>query len=141
MPDQSEIMDDLSSLISTDHFDIIPITETWITSADLDIHNLLNNTNYSTFHSMRTEGRGGGVLTLIKSNLNPTRIATDSNLEMVITKIVEPLPLYLINFYNPNSTTTWVDELVDVIINIPARNESTPIILCGDFNSPNWSPH
>ena len=133
-------IDDLSSLISTEHFHIIQLTESWITPVDLDILDLLNNTPYSPFYSMRSEGRGGGVLTLVKSSLNPTRIQIDSRLEMVIIKITDPISLYLINFYNPNSAANWVEELADIITDLYSKHNATPIILNGDFNSPNWSP-
>jgi len=127
--------------MATDHFDIIQITESWLLPSDQDIINLLNASQYAAFFSMRPEGRGGGVLTLIKTSLKPTMIQTDSRLEVTITKITEPVPLILITFYNPNSTITWADELSDIIVNISKKSNSTPIILNGDFNSPNWTPN
>ena len=132
--------EDLASLMATNHFDIIQITESWITAGDTDILNLLNNSAYSPFHYMRSEGRGGGAVTLIRSTLAPIQISHNTNLEIVITKISLPAATYLINFYNPHSTNTWVEELIDIIHDISNGHDKTPIILNGDFNSPDWSP-
>src|SRR5713101_4951934 len=132
--------DDLATLMATEHFDIIQLTETWIRPTDIDIFDMINNSIYSQFHEIRNDGRGGGVLTLIKTCLNPTRIEIDSDLEVSITKITAPMTLYVITFYNSHSANIWVDKVIDIIFDIYKKQDKAPIILSGDFNSPNWAP-
>ena len=61
-------------MISTEHVEIIGITETWVDTAGRDFEGEYRLPGYSLFHQDRAGRAGGGVMLYAKRHLNPVQI-------------------------------------------------------------------
>ena len=126
---------ELHSLINAENFDIIALTETFITSS-VDLDGEYQIPNYKLFTKNRPS-RGGGVAIYCKSNLNPIEINTsnDINVEHLCVQINANSNKTNINviYRRPSQSleidTKMYDSLQGTINNIDT-------IILGDFNLP-----
>ena len=112
-------------------FSIIIITETWLNTNNI---NLFNINEYNSIHTIRKNGRGGGILINIKYDIidnlcysnNICEIATikilSNNSNIIVSGIYRPPNALLLEFINTIQT---------IFDNFPNNNN----IFCGgDFN-------
>ena len=128
---------DFQSLVYTKSFDIIGISETWLTDNIYD--NEILPTGYTIFRKDRPS-RGGGVLLAVNNTIPCQLISSPSNLEVVCIKLNLSHPITCCVLYNPpNLLSEYCDNLLNFISNI--SNSSDRLILLGDFNLPdiNWN--
>ena len=76
----------LKRLIHDNSYDIIAVTETWLSTTIMDSE--ISGKNYSIYKRNRVGRRGGGVLLLIKSNIaSSRRYDLEVDLEMVCVEL------------------------------------------------------
>ena len=121
-------------------YDIVALTETWLTKDDQAEINVLTASGYSLCHLPRANKRGGGVGVLFKSRLSKiseTPLTTDTFEGLSVTlqcpKTKNNIRVYVI--YRPPSSSLPRDFLDDLgaILNSAATHPGESII-CGDFN-------
>ena len=127
----------LTDFILENNFDIIALTETWLSDADAVTLGDLTPAGYSLHQVSRKKGRGGGVAILYRSGL----IVTRSNL--AVAETFESLSVCvssgacstrIVVLYRPPSTSTTnflveLASLLDTLVLYP-----TSLLLAGDFN-------
>ena len=125
-------------MIGTLRFDILLLTETWLTDK-FDDFCIVNNNNYSLFRSDRRNKRGGGVCAIIKSKFQPGQIFSKSCkcFDLLVIEVTIPQPLRIILVYFPPSkiSNTEVEILCEELSNWACTDKN--FILIGDFNLPN----
>lgn len=120
--------------------DIICITETWL--AEIDTFDM---ENYFTFRDDRLNGRGGGCLILVRSNILCELIIFPKkyeNVEIIALKLtVAKYVFRIVNVYSPPACCENQYNDVFSAISHLFQDSNLPTILCGDFNIPdvNWS--
>ena len=128
-------------------FDLILLTETWLTK-DIENSELLLS-NYEIFRANRSVGENeiskhGGCLIALKKTLSGIKVnlgQCSKALEdsFVAIKLVQPNPIYIAVLYNPPSdskyrlSTKEVQELFTILNKIRQMGKT---ILVGDFNLP-----
>ena len=122
------------------NYDIVALTETWLTKDDQAEINVLTASGYSLCHLPRANKRGGGVGVLFKSTLSKiseTPLTTDTFEGLSVTlqcpKTKNNVRVYVI--YRPPSSSLPRDFLDDLgaILKSAATHPGESII-CGDFN-------
>ena len=128
----------LQHLVYTSHFDIIGITETWLSSSIFD--NEILPTNYSIFRRDRC-GRGGGVLLAVRNPIEVISVFSHPTIELLTVVLSLPLLLTVcIVYIPPNASNVLHLSLHDYICQLVSHSLSEVLII-GDFNYPNisWS--
>ena len=121
--------------------DIIGITETWLNSKISDneyciegYHKPIRQDRVDT-----KDGRGGGVLLLIKNSINYVQIVPDNSIDYTNSVWIEVVnndgkkTVIGVVYRSPNSTETNNEKLYKCIQELSNRN----LIIMGDFNYPN----
>ena len=136
-------MSKFQSLIYSSNYDIVFVTETWLTEFIFDQEIL--PTNYCIFRKDR-QSRGGGVMIAIREPISAATVnilpasATDS-LEVISVNLILHKPITLCCIYNPPCPNNS-QVLKETIQYLSALLQSTanPTIIVGDFNLPdiNW---
>ncbi|KAF0751787.1 Reverse transcriptase domain-containing protein [Aphis craccivora] len=135
------------NFILFDSYDIIILTETWLTP---DIGNA--ELGFVGFHIFRfdrnsyssSSARGGGVLIAVKSNLNASLILNNClNVEQVFIALTFLKTKFLIGaiYLPPNSCAGVYEQHSQTVEQLVSVYYSCNIIICGDYNMPDivWS--
>ena len=119
------------SLIYSSNYDIVFVTETWLTDFIFDQEIL--PTNYRIFRKDR-QSRGGGVMIAIREPIS-------DSLEIISVNLILHKPITLWCIYNP-PCPNYSQVAKETIQYLSALLQSTanPTIIVGDFNLPdiNW---
>lgn len=114
--------------------DILALSETWFSE---DYHTGVNG--YSSFHSYRTNKRGGGISLFVKNCYNASIIPeftyVSDIIELCTVKVdIKEYELYVIGVYRPpnKSNVDLVTEKIKDVLDGFDRNKN--IVLIGDFN-------
>ena len=135
------------NFILFDSYDIIILTETWLTP---DIGNA--ELGFVGFHIFRfdrnsyssSSTRGGGVLIAVKSNLNASLIVNNClNVEQVFIALTFLKTKFLIGavYLPPNSSADVYEQHAHTVEQLVSVYSPCSTIICGDYNMPGtvWS--
>lgn len=141
----------IHTLISDESLDILALSETWTATDDPPaIIQDIAPDGYHAHHTSRPTSRpgqrGGGLATLVSNRIN-SRILSISSLtttfENQCVKLnTDHTTVILVNIYRPSSTSLtalFYDQLSDYLSEI-CSTQSSPVILCGDYNCPGNKP-
>ena len=129
------------SYVYSSNFDVICLTETWLSESVFDQEIL--PTNYNIYRKDRPS-RGGGVLIATKSFIPVSVVCSDQSnnaLEILTVRLNLSKPLTLSCVYiPPNPSDSYMYDLTSNLTHVVQSNLSTDIIITGDFNLPdiNW---
>ena len=122
--------------IELSHFDIIALSETWLSPhiKDTDIMFL----NYqSPFRKDRLNNNYGGVIVYVRDNL-PCKRRFDleiQGLECIWLEVKLKRKTVLFGlFYRPPSSTHDIDDKIEQSLDLASENNAFDIIVAGDFN-------
>ncbi|MEE6527264.1 hypothetical protein FKM82_028519 [Ascaphus truei] len=120
---------------------LFAITETWLTQSDSALEAALSYGGLSFSHTLRTDGRGGGVGLLLSSSCRYRTLSITPSLafpsfEAHTVQIFSPLPVHVAVIYRPPTSThppsaflshleSWLSFFL---------SSDTPVLLLGDFN-------
>ena len=76
--------------------------------------------------------RGGGVVLIVNTNLNPKHIRMNTTLENVVVEISKPMQMIVISVYMPPSTP--IDVFINNMLEIIAQFQHVPTCIVGDSN-------
>jgi hypothetical protein len=161
-------VDLLSQLLDDAKIDIAVVTETWLHEANNTLFEAKMSDKYTTFSTMRSGRRGGGVALLIRgeyttscslisTSSNIDQLADNINVEYVIAKARPPrLPrgypniiicgVYIAEFNDKQRQYQAIAILISAIekaldSDSGARQGARPLIMvAGDFNGANTKP-
>ena len=120
------------SLVYSKSFDIIALTETWLTDSIFD--NEILPTNYTIFRNDRSS-RGGGVLIAVNNRISCTHMTSPDDLEIIGVQLNLNNPFAVwVTYVPPNSTATDYNNLFNFLNDF--QNVHNNLILLGDFNFP-----
>lgn len=128
----------LEALIVSRCYDIIALTETWLSPDISDFLSLPISLGWNYLAKSRPHGlRGGGILLLIAPNLSISKESISSNFELgsLLLGTFPPIQISLIYNPPPAANTDW-DALLDSCITPSLGNNS--MIILGDFNEASW---
>jgi hypothetical protein len=135
-------IDDLRHIISSSNFDLIFITETWLTE-NFENSFLLNNTSYSIMRHDRATQKGGGVACIYKKLVTPIPVvhAVQNEFHDIIAfdvKTEKEKIRFCVVYFPPNHAQDdekKLKESLDKICDI-----KHDLFVLGDFNKPgiNW---
>ena len=134
-------MEEVESFLQSTSYDIINVTETWLTQQDTVNAGF---DGYQIFRRDRPSGRGGGVLAAIIPELSPKRRADleKDDIEMLCVDIASRFHvkwLLCILYRPPNAPADFWDHLQTAVDDLQvASADYHGIILTGDFNV-NWA--
>jgi len=129
-------LNDINRLLDQVSFDIVAISETWLTTQNCPDANL---NNYIASHQIRQIGKGGGVSIYVKEDINYTIIenmtkSIDNLLECLTIELklgVKGNKLVTVIYRKPGTNLeAFIEEMEKILSNYKAKH----IILCGDFN-------
>ena len=129
------------SYVYSSDFDVICLTETWLSESVFEQEILPTNYN---IHRKDRPSRGGGVLIATKSTIPVSVISSDSpnnSLEILTVRLNLSKPVTLSCVYSPpNPSDSLMYDLILDLTQIVQSNLSTYVIIIGDFNLPdiNW---
>ena len=132
-------LSNFQSFICSSDFSILCITETWLSKDIFD--NEIIPSGY-TIYRKDTDSRGGGVLLAVKDNITSSQLSSPPHVEILTVLISTSNPFIIsVVYIPPNSSDTNHELLHSYLTNLV--NESSPIILLGDFNLPdvNWATY
>ena len=121
--------------------DVVCGTESWL-NKDIKSSEIFPTNDYQVFRKDR-DSLGGGVFTLVKSNLIAVEVnELDTNCEIIWVKISlkRAKEIYISTFYMPHRN---LDTLIEFERSLEKANPKGKrnLIICGDFNCPdiNWN--
>ena len=126
------------SLAYSKSFDIICITETWLTSSILNKEILPEN--YTIYRRDRGS-RGGGILIGISDNI-PSKLAfTSPSAEVTAVELLLHPPLLLYCVYDPPSSPYSLSHNQNLFHSLSSIPHDSNCLVVGDFNAPDisWS--
>lgn len=126
------------SLVLSLNYDVICVTETWLT--DLIFDQEILPSNY-IIHRNDRKSRGGGVLIATKSSIHATSFSNPDHLEIVSLLLHLHVPLALCCIYiPPTPDSSYIANLI-TYISEDVSSHCKDIVLLGDFNMPDidWS--
>lgn len=136
----SNKFDEVSVIVETTNVDIVAITEAWqIAPETCSLH------NYETFHRLRTNKRGGGVVVLCRTDLHPTP------LDVIVPEGIEAVWLraapashprqcasmiICVIYHPPRAPTaqTLIEHLIHTSDQQRSKFPAAKLVICGDFN-------
>jgi len=143
----SKNANDLSIFLTTlnKKFDIIALSETWITDSDESIHGF---SDYSQIHNCRTNINGGGVSILIHNQWSYNQLNDLSNMDDIYESTFVEIETSGRNiivgciYRPPNSNLIKFNEIMDNMLK-KLINFNKDVYILGDFNINllNWKTH
>ena len=119
-------------------FDIISFTESWLKENNKQLYAI---NGYNDFHSLRSDGRRGGGISVFISNKYDCKIIKNSSLslEYIETLFIEVTrankKILIASIYKPNrSNDNLFIEKLSHLLSINSNNNYHEIIVTGDFN-------
>jgi len=110
------------SLIYSKSFDIIALTETWLTNSIYDSEIL--QTNYTLFRKDRPS-RGGGVLIAVNNKFPCHVIASPEDLEVICIKLDLNNPITICVIYIPPNSLATYDNLFNLLLSLHSTLDET----------------
>ena len=135
----SNKLTDLQGLVYSSTYNIIGLTETWLSDSILDSEIL--PTGY-TIYRLDRPSRGGGELLAVDKTIVSQQLSSPINFELLLIRISLHYPINICLVYNPpNASAEYTEELVNFLLSLPTDSSPVLVILMGDFNVPdiNWS--
>ena len=139
-------LDELFCLITDNSYDLICITETWL-SPEIP-ESVYQMPNFISFRRDRSVRQGGGVLCYVRSCLNPRVLEPLANDEFELTWVAMrpsrlPRPvgvvivavLYCPPWYDAQTRNRLKDHLVACIDVLTRKYNHAGFLITGDFNS------
>ena len=117
-------------------FDIVAVTETWLSNAVCSSEILPEG--FTVYRKDRAS-RGGGVLLAVSCSISSVEIPSPLNLEVVTVKVNDESSfVFCVVYVPPNSDTHYYSHLLDYLTNLTLAYN---VFLLGDFNTPdiNWA--
>lgn len=129
---------DLEHLIALHDPDVVALTETWLHDGVYDSE--IAPSGFNVYRRDRGS-RGGGVALLVKNIYRIARMPDAPGVEALFCKLIDRKESLVIGVvYRPPASIPEVLEQLQLYIS-SKTNQTTKLILCGDFNLPgiNWS--
>lgn len=129
---------ELSSAIDSCSTDIVGLTETWL-SAKVKNEEILDCEKCYKFYRCDRDCRsGGGVLLAIADNLASCVIPVLSSLELVCVRVLIDSReiIFCVCYRSPTASSSFCNDLHDVINQLFVRYPKSPLFILGDFNFP-----
>ena len=128
----------LHDLLSRSTFDIIFVTETWLTDSLSDAL-LLTTSGYSIFRHDRNGKKGGGVAIIYKTTLHLKNIKLNElylNQEFIICELslIGYIYRFVLCYRPPGCIDEWNQQFIQCLKS--SCESSNNLILVGDFNFP-----
>ena len=127
----------INNLVVDKKFDILIITETWLSNSDQSIIGELIPNGYAFRHKFRENRKGGGICVICRNSIKLVMIERDTTSfeSLEFTAIIDNhTSFHILGLYRPpdSNKTLFLDELSDIIVDIALKPQE-PLIL-GDFN-------
>ena len=132
-------MHNFQSYTYSNEFDIIAITETWLTKHIYT--NELLPCGYNVLRKDR-DGRGGGVLLALKDSISLRELSTPNDLEVLSAEVtINNLNFVICLIYRPPNYAEQYDTLL--LSYLHSVNNSTDLLIIGDLNLPDvdWNTY
>ena len=129
-------IDSFQSFVYSSDYNIICVTETWLT--DQLSNTEILPTNYTLFRNDR-HSRGGGVLIAVSNDVPSRLITCHTDIELLSVEInLSPKLLVVCLYIPPNCSYDYQHKVLTSLQLLPTDCD---VILTGDFNVPdiNWS--
>lgn len=129
-------LDFVQSLIISKGFDIMCITETWLTAATYT--NELLPPGFLVYRRDRGS-RGGGVLVGVSDTVKSCLFACNDFVELIVVKVfASPIFLLCCLYIPPGCSVEYLQNVICALSLLPNDED---VIITGDFNVPdmNWS--
>ena len=124
-------LNSFQSYIYSTNFNLIAITETWLSNNILDGEVL--PTNYTIYRCDRVS-KGGGVLLAVKHDLPSVQLLLSSEIESIAVKITSNKSFIVCVVYVPPVVDdTYYKHLSDLLFSLPLDEN---VLILGDFNLP-----
>ena len=129
-------IDELRALSTSESFDIIAITETFLDTHNIDLTAEYQIDNFKLFTKDRQGRRGGGVAMYVRHDLNPVLIANneDSVEHLAVLIETDKIKFYFSVVYRPPGQSLELDALLYNGLSILTQRHDSVIL--GDFNLP-----
>ena len=124
-------LNSFQSYILSRDFDLIAITETWLTNSILNGEILPSD--YVVYRRDRTS-RGGGVLLAVKNNLSSKQLSLSDDIESIAVEIHSSQTFIVCVLYIPPSANDFYHTQVSDVFCSLLRNVN--VLILGDFNFP-----
>ena len=128
---------DLEALAALENYDIIGITETWLSTDRRDYLAEFSLPGYVMFNCERVNRAGGGVLLYVKASLRPLmkEMPKVDNVDSVLVQLKIRSKNFFINLlYRPPANDVASDKVIyDQIIE---TSNASDCVIFGDFNLP-----
>ena len=129
-------INDFQSYIYSENFDIIAITETWLSN-----HTFTNEIFPCSYNVIRKDrdSRGGGVLLALNKSLKIIQLPSPVDLEIVCVEVDSSLFICLI-YRPPNSTEQYNSSLLTFLKSLDYNKN---LVVLGDLNFPDidWNTY
>jgi exonuclease III len=129
--------------VSGNHYDLICVTETWFNDSILD-QVVISANPYKVFRCDRMDKIGGGCAIFVNNRLNVKQIIMPSNvilsnIQAVCIEVYIQSHLYVVCcIYNPPGVSQQcMLDLINIFDFLCSKYHS--VLLCGDFNLPNFA--
>ena len=113
---------------------ILTLTETWFSDSNME-----DIPGYSSYHTIRTSGRSGGVSTFVKEELDSCLLTefTFSNTDIEVCSVrvsINSLPVIIVSIYRPHSgTVSNFNNYLSRFFDNPSIRNNLCVVL-GDLN-------
>jgi len=132
------IVNKLESVVYTNSYDIIAVSETWLTN---EIYG--NEILHSVYRYYRPS-RGGGVMLAFHSNIPCQILESPTDIEVICVELNSQHPIICCVIYiPPNSTSSYHDTLFSFLATVGhylSDNDIVHLLLLGDLLALNGIP-
>ena len=126
-----------SSFVYTSNYQIIAVTETWLTSSIYN--NEILPSNFTVYRNDRGT-RGGGVLLAVNLSIPSKIVSCPDDIEAIVIELFPQHPVKLCLVYNPpNTGLLYQQKLISFLSDIMQTDGN--VIILGDFNTPDIDWH
>lgn len=128
-------VDELRAVTSVANFDVICVSETWLSPAVDD--SLLNIQNFSLYRHDRTTHRGGGCAVYVKNTFASEVFECDLSIygiECCVVRLLCPAILVFCIYIPPNTRSDSLRELRDFLVQKVDTASPSAYMFAGDFN-------